>query len=419
MRVTRPGVLLAGAAVVVAGCGTVHATSGGGLPASVAAAARGTAVRTARIAETTTMQMSGMSISYTATGEFDFGHARGMLGMQAPFGTTMLFLPPKTYVKVPAGAGSALPKGKTWVALDTNGLGGSAVPGLGTFGASSPAGLLTSLTTISGSVKKLGSGSVRGVAVAGYRVIIDPRKAATAAKLNAAERASYQQFLAGLGAGAISADVWVDGGNLVRRVTFSVRPPAALSAGLGGTGTATQVTESTDFYDFGVPVNVSPPPAAQVASMGQIISAQGSVSSGGGVTGLPDTPPAVSGALTPAQAAAAERAVTAFFAALGRNDTAALAQTVLPAQRSCATSAMSGAPAITVKSLKVISARPAGTGKATVRFTVSATGSIGGMSVPVLPPNSGGQQWLVTAEADGRWYVDLTASTALLFSGPC
>ena len=419
MRVTRFGVLFAGVAVVAAGCGTIHATSSNGLPVSVAAAARGTSVRTARIAETTTMRMSAMSISYTATGEFDFAHARGMLAMQAPFDTTMLFLPPTTYVKIPGGVGSALPKGKTWVALDAKGPGGPADPGLGIFGASSPADLLTSLTTISGSVKKLGSGSIRGVAVTGYRVIIDPRKAARAAKLNAAERASYQQFVAGLGTGAISADVWVDGGNLVRRVTLSVRPSAALSAGLGGTGAAAQMTASTDFYDFGVPVNVSPPPAAQIASMGQIISAQGSVSSGSGFTGPPGTPPAVSGTLTPDQAAAAEHAVTAFFAALGRNDTAALAQTVLPAQLSCVPSAMSGAPTITVKSLRIISATPAGTGKATVRFTVAVTGSIGGMSFPVLAPSSGGRQWLVTAEADGRWYVDLTASTALLFSGPC
>jgi hypothetical protein len=82
---------------------------------------------------------------------------------------------------------------------------------------------------------------------------------------------------------------------------------------------------------------------------------------------------------------------------------------------------MSGAPRITVKSLRIVSAAPAGTGKATVRFAVSVSASLGGQTVPVpvFAPDSGGQQWLETAESGGHWYVDLGASSAFLFSGPC
>jgi hypothetical protein len=429
VRITRFGVLLAGTAALAAGCGTVHASGGGATPISLTAAARGTAAGTARIAETTTMRLGGMTVSYTATGEFDFAHARGTLSMSAPIGMTMLFLPPKIYLKLPGGAGSSLPTGKTWVALDTKGIGeAAAVPGLGTFGATSPADLLTSLTAISGSVKKLGTGSVRGVAVTEYQVTINPRKAARAARLPAAQRAGYQQFAASLGRNAMTAEVWVDNANLVGQVTLSMRLPAAIAAGSGSNlGKNSRMTETTDFYDFGIPVHLSAPPASQVASMGSMISSIGSVSSGGssgggGSVNVPSsTPPAASGTLTPAQATAAEQAVTAFFAALGQHSPAAVAQTVLPAQQSCVTSKLSGAPKITVKSLRIVSAAPAGTGKATVRLAVSASASLGGQAIPfpLFAPDSGGQQWLETAESGGHWYVDLGASSAFLFSGSC
>ena len=161
--------------------------------------------------------------------------------------------------------------------------------------------------------------------------------------------------------------------------------------------------------------------------MGSMISGTGSVSSGAGSNGgggvnIPSsTPPPASGTLTPAQAAEAEQAVTAFFTALGHHSPAAVARTVLPAQRSCVTSSLNGAPKITVKSLRIVSAAPAGTGKATVRFAVSASATLGGQTVPfpVFAPDSGSQQWLETAESGGHWYVDLGASSAFLFSGPC
>jgi hypothetical protein len=348
--------------------------------------------------------------------------------MSAPIGMTMLFLPPKIYLKLPGEAGNSLPNGKTWVALDVKGIGeAAALPGLGTFGATSPADLLTSLTAISGSVKKLGTGSVRGVAVTEYRVTINPQKAARAAKLPAAQRAGYQRFVASLGGNAMTADVWVDNANLVRQVTLSMRLPAAMAAGSGSNlGKSARMTETTDFYDFGIPVHLSPPPAAQVARMGSMISGTGSVSSGGSYAGgsvnaPSSTPPAASGTLTPAQAMASEQAVTGFFTALGQHSPAAVARMVLPAQQSCVSSKLSGAPKITVKSLRIVSAAPAGTGKATVRFAVSASANLGGQTVPfpLFAPDSGGQQWLETAESGGHWYVDLGASSAFLFSGPC
>ena len=413
MRSGRYLVVLASVSVSVlaAGCGTTTAQA-----SSLAAAVTSTAGQTARIAATTTMQMQGMSVSFTETGAFDFAHSRGMVSMQSPVGMTEIFIPPKAYIKIPGGAAGPLPHGKSWVAVDagtSGGLESSALSPLG--GGTDPADLLASLTAISSSVTNLGTTTIRGVQVAGYSVDIDPAKAA--ARVPSWERAGFLGFASSLGTGAIPVEVWVDQQNLVRRVKLSLHLP-----GGSGAPASERMVQVTDFYDFGVPVRVSAPPAAEIGSMSEIGSTSQVVK--GGPTGAAGTsgsasPPPASGTLSAAQAAAAERVVAAFWSALGRNDPAAVARTVPRAQRSCVRSFLGGGPKITVTSFRVLSAQPAGNREATVRFTVKAQASLGGQNVPVFPQSPGRVQWLVTTETAGHWHVDLTRSTALLFSGAC
>jgi hypothetical protein len=406
VRVVRVVVILAGAAILAAGCGTKMAPAVG-----LSAAVSHTGGQTARMAATTTVASTGMSVSFTETGVFDFAHSRGMISMQSPMGMTEIFLPPEVYINVPGGSGSSLPHGKSWIALDAGTLGGSADSVLGPFGGNAdPADLLASLTAVSSSVTRLGTATVRGVPVTGFRVSIDPAKAA--ARVPSAERAGFLQFVKTLGQGAIPVDVWVDGQNLVRRVTFSLNEPGGTGASAGA-----RLTESVDFYDFGVPVRVSAPPAAQVASEPAAISGLLSESGGGAASPGPNPPP-VTGTLSPAQANAAEQAVAAFWSALGRNDPAATARTVPPAERSCIRSMLTGGPTITVTSFRLRSARPAGNGLATVRFTVKARASLGGHNFPLFP-EGGRVQWLVTTEKAGHWYVDLARSSAFAMGGPC
>ena len=429
VRAGRYLVMLAGVSLLAAGCGTTVAQTGTGTLSAAVAKAK---AETTRIAITTTMQAPGMSVSFTETGEFDFAHSRGFISMQAPMAMTAVFVPPNMYIKLPGGSGAALPKGKSWLAVPTGTLGGDAAGMgslLGPFGSGNPADLLASLMAISGSERRLGAATVRGVPVTGFGVNIDPAKAA--ARVPNWERASFQQFAKSLGSGTIPVDVWVDGQNQVRRVRLS------LSA-LGGTDLAgalgkTQLVESTDYYDFGVPVHVSAPPAAEVADLSQLAmngkngtsaSAFSSAVSNGSaqppaVPGGSPQPPAVSGSLTPAQAAAARQAVGAFWAALGHNDPAAAGRVVPPAQRSCVSSLLDSGPKISVSKLRVTSAKPAGGGRATVRFTVSAKASLGGQELPIFAQGPDTVQWLVTTEIAGRWYVDLNASTDFPFAGSC
>lgn len=404
MRGGKYVIVLASAGVLAAGCGTKSAQTD-----SLTAAVTHTADQTARIAVTTTMQMQSMSVSFTETGVFDFAHSRGMVSMQNPVGMTEIFIAPTAYIKIPSGDGEALPHGKSWVAITagtSEGLVGSLLSPLG--GGTDPADLLASLTAISSSVTDLGTATIRNVPVTGYRVDIDPAKAA--ARVPGRERAGFLEFAKSLGPQVIPVDVWVDRQDLVRRVKIS------LPDGEGAPASA-QMVQVTDFYDFGVPVRVSAPPASEIASMSQLINhgASGSADVGGS-----SGPPPVSGTLSAAQAAAAERVVAAFWSALGHNDAAAVAQTVLPAERSCVRASLgSDAPKITVTSLRVVSAQPAGKRAATVRFTVKAQASLDGQDIPILPPGSGVVQWLVTTKKAGRWYVNLSRSTAIAFGGSC
>jgi len=418
------GVLVCvGGTVLAAGCGTEHAQAGGGQPVDLAAAVSRTQDQTARIAVTISTQTEGMTISYAETGVYDFADYHGTISMQSPLDMTELFLPSTTYIKMPAGAdggsgGKSLPNGKTWIAVPDDAFGDAADPLLGSpEDGADPADLLAALKAASSSVTRLGASVIRGVPVTGFALKIDSAKAAT---IPGTDRAVVEAMLKSFGAAELPVDVWVDGQNLVRREELKFPLPGASGAPAG-----TTLTLTTDFYDFGVPVRVSAPPAAQVASVGSLgsgaISGSGS-GSGSGSVGPSGTasPPPVSGTLTPDQVTSAEQAVTAFWTALGSNNTTAVAATVLPAQRSCVQSSLgSGAPTITVSGLHITSAQPAGNSSATVHFTVKAEASLDGQDIPVLTQGPSTGQWLATTDVTGHWYVNIEDSMALGFGGGC
>jgi hypothetical protein len=407
-----------GGTVLAVGCGTQHAGASTSETPDLAAAVGHTQDQTARITTTISTTTQGMMVSFIATGVFDFARSRGMITVPGPMGVTEIFIPPTTYIKSPAVTddGGALPKGKTWIAQPDGATSASAMLGIGG-GGDDPAGLLASLSAMSSGVTSMGRATIRGVPVTGFALKVDPAKAA--GKTPSSDRSALEALSKLFGSAEIPVDVWVDGHDLVRQEKLTLAVP-------GGTGApgGTHLVITTDFYDFGVPVRVSAPPASQVATMGsQFAVGSGGVSgSGSGSIGPSGTasPPPVSGTLTPDQATSAEQAVAAFWAALGSNNTAAVAATVVPAQRSCLQSSLgSGGPAFTVSSLHITSAQPAANSGATVRFTVKAVASLDGQDLPLLPQGPGSAQWLATTEVAGRWYVNIDDSTALAFGGGC
>ena len=359
-----------------------------------------------------------MTVSFTETGLFDFAHSRGTITMQSPVGMTEIFVPPTTYIKLPAAdsatpAAAGCPRGRPGSRCphDVGRFGRRGLLGPLDGGSGDPADLLASLTAASSSVTKLGPSIIRGVPVTGFALKIDPAKAG--AKVPGADRAAVEAFLKSFDAAEIPVDVWVDGQNLVRRERLSL----AMPGGSGAPG-GTKLTWTTDFYDFGVPVRVSAPPASQVATEGSqfaVASALGSGSGSSGPSGADSpTPAAGVGDADPGPGGLGRAGGHGVLGRARQQQHAAVAATVVPAQRSCVQSSLgSGGPTITVSSLHITSAQPAGNSSATVHFTVKAEASLDGQDIPVFPQGPGSAQWLATTEVAGHWYVNLDDSTAL------
>jgi len=79
---------------------------------------------------------------------------------------------------------------------------------------------------------------------------------------------------------------------------------------------------------------------------------------------------------------------------------------------------LQGAPKFAVSAFHVVSVQPAGSGRATVRFTVQARVNLDGQKLPISPA---GTQWFVATQQAGHWYVDTSKSSqdAFIGGGPC
>jgi hypothetical protein len=122
--------------------------------------------------------------------------------------------------------------------------------------------MLAYLRATSGKIEKVGTEKIRGVETTHYRAKVDLDKVAAQAppSLRKTYRASIQSLKQGLGTDTIPVDVWVDGDNLVRRLAEH------LPVAQGG-----KIDFSVDFYDFGAPVSIAPPPASETLDLGTVL----------------------------------------------------------------------------------------------------------------------------------------------------
>jgi hypothetical protein len=395
-------VVLAVVAGLAAGCGTDSASAG-----SVSAAAANTAASTSRVAVSTTMSSPGMTTTITAVGEFDYAHRRGMLrlGGLGLGGDEVRYLPPRAYVKLPEVPGVPFLKRKAWlgISLPSQATGGG-VPFLPLGGVSAnPMDLLSALTAIGSKVTDLGPATIRGVTVTHYRVSVDLAKAAAHQRPTA--RAEFHSFVSSIGLATLRVDVWVDGQARVRRIATSLPMPQS-----SGMPAGFRISESADYYDFGIPVRVTAPPASEVLGPGAASQSISIISSSPGGFGQGSPPPA-SGALSATQASAAEQADRTFWTALSSNTARAVDRSVVPSQRTC----IAGFLHVTrfkfkISSVRITTAKPAGAGKAAVWFSVKATVRMGGRTVPLSTSGATGTNWLLAARVSGSWYADLSTS---------
>ncbi|BCB87041.1 LolA-like protein [Phytohabitans suffuscus] len=251
-------------ALALGACGSDSATEEGsrdqGVLAALVADAKGSLARvvdSATKAQSVSMKMSGKGDGETFQGEgvLDYGKdPKAEFTMQAGGETTkMLLLGPVIYIEVPEAERAEM-DGKRWMKMDLTAAGDQA-------GASftkqlddiDPVKQVKTLLAAE-SVTVVGEETIDGVKTVHYTVT-NPL-ATHLEQLDADLRAATEKELTKAGVKEVKTDVWIDEKYQPRRVHVVM-------------GTATDVT--VDYTDYGKPVTIEAPPAAEVFDFAEML----------------------------------------------------------------------------------------------------------------------------------------------------
>jgi hypothetical protein len=174
------------------------------------------------------------------------------------------------YMRFPA-LSQVLEEGKVWVKFDLEELGkaqGIDLSQFTQFGQADPSQALQYLRAVSGDVEDKGSEEVRGVSTTHYVAQVDLRKFPDVLPEEQREAAkkSVDSLIDQLGGESeLPMEVWIDDEGLIRRqrFDFSFEPQGA---------TEFSFRYDIELYDFGVQVDVEPPPAEETADFTELIS---------------------------------------------------------------------------------------------------------------------------------------------------
>jgi hypothetical protein len=264
-RSRRAAITLAGASLMAgvmgAGCGS--STPVGALfPHAYAATIN---AKSAKITTAFDVRTAKGTLTSTGSGVADWGQRRTQVTQtvttpgRAPVSVSEVSDGTDVYLQVPLAARPAL-GGKPWVRV-------SLAPYVGSQGGTEdPSQILSVLNAQSSSVTKLGSDEIGGVRTVHYRAQLDPTKVAPGA--GPAARQMLAQLPALTGSSTLPVDVWIDGTGKARQLRYSLtlnHPPAGASPAAGQAFPET-VTMTLGLSDYGVPVQVTLPPADQVST---------------------------------------------------------------------------------------------------------------------------------------------------------
>jgi hypothetical protein len=208
----------------------------------------------------------GTPLAVSGDGVVDFGARASDLTLTIPtMGTTDLrTVAGVTYVQVPDEF-AVFTGGKPWVKLDRSTLGAAGLGQLGQSGMTSPADALAYLAGVSDEVTKVGEETVANTKTTRYRVEIDLRKAARDA--DPAGREAVAGAEKAFGSRTLPADVWLDEEGRLRKFEFRQGVTAPTAGGASASAATVELYASLTLPEFGVPVDVTAPPAAQVADL--------------------------------------------------------------------------------------------------------------------------------------------------------
>jgi hypothetical protein len=259
-------VLLAG--VVAAGTAGCGGGAKNAVDPVVRAAAKTVAARTMQLAFTGSTSSAGQTVRFAGSGVFDVRSRRGAFRqvLNVP-GKGSIAIAERSegfvlYMRSPLLA-RTLPRGRHWLKLDLEALAraqGIDVSQLSQLGAGAdPTQWLTYLERI-GTLKEVGSDSIRGVRTTHYHAIVDLDKVVAGTGKAAPSVVRIEQLM---GSHRFPADVWIDGAGRVRReaLAYTLRKPARASVRL-----------TMDVVRLGLPVDVRLPRANDTVDLTRLAS---------------------------------------------------------------------------------------------------------------------------------------------------
>jgi hypothetical protein len=263
-----------GLLAALSGCGSSRAVSAAIDPVAQAADAT-THADGAQLAMRVSVELptGGSPLTIAGHGDINFK------GHEAELFMTVQGLPSSIAQKLPSGGltmtellskstiyidspvfGAKLPGGAKWVKLDL----GKAASNLGldprtlSSGQTDPSQYLQFLKAGGGTIQKVGSDTVRGVATTHYKGSIDLAKVAdlVPSKDKAATKAAIEKLTAQLGTASLPMEVWIDSKHMVRKLQLSI------SVTVSGQHVGTKIEE--ELFGFGPTPAVNPPAAGEV-----------------------------------------------------------------------------------------------------------------------------------------------------------
>jgi hypothetical protein len=280
-------VLLLAAALLLPACGGGDSVSA----APVAeAASKTTETGSSRIEFTMAIEAQGQRFTMSGDGVFDYSRPRGQmtvdLGNLAELSRGALVDRPMEfvfdglvyYMRFPEGLPELVGIGDKWLKLDLEKVDAETALDLGGLQQANqnPAQLLQFLRGTSDDIEELGQAEVRGVETTHYRATVDLDEAvegtAEIGELSDEMReqleAEIERMKNQTDLETLPVDVWLDEDDLVRRIRMDVTFPVE--------GEELGLEMTTDFFDFGVDVDVDPPPAAQTIDITELARGGGS-----------------------------------------------------------------------------------------------------------------------------------------------
>jgi hypothetical protein len=229
-----------------------------------------------RVSMTATIKdVPGGPLSFTGEGEFDQESGRMTMDMSSLGEATggalagemeLVFDQLVLYMKFPAPISEQLPGGKSWVRIDLREAGqelGIDLEELMQVQQSDPTQSLQYLRGASDDFEEVGQEDVRGVETTHYRGTIDPRKAAE--QLPEDVREAFEQATELIGTNKLPFDVWIDGDGMARRMKYEQPLP-------GAGGETASMALTMELFDFGVEVDVEPPPDDEVLDIQELLN---------------------------------------------------------------------------------------------------------------------------------------------------